>query len=287
MPTLQTYRPVSGRRTPFSASGPPELHSPLVRQSLGYEKPENIHDGLGWLVLTLALCVLSVGWTAYFLPRTAPLEMGGGDDPADASAEDSAMMEAAAEAEPESTETEAVPPPEPEVTAEEIPEPVPVVEAPDAVTVPAPPEIVKPLQVTEPKPERPRVTTPPAPSRPRPAPRSTRPAGTAAATSATASTTNGGGGGGSGSGQGPGKNQKNKTPKPPYPPWARAAKVTGTILFRLVIDATGRVSSASVVRSCGNARLDSETLAFIRNRWFLPASAGSTQPSSWTYRLKN
>ncbi|RYD29125.1 MAG: energy transducer TonB [Verrucomicrobiaceae bacterium] len=287
MPTLQTYGPPAGPVAPRPGGPPPlPLISPLVRQSLGYDKAAQTHDGLGWLVLTLAFCVLSVGWTGYFMPQSAPIELGGGGDPAEPGAEDSILMDAPPEAEPESTETDPVQESEQVLPVEEIPEPVAVEEAPDMVTVPAPPEIVKPLQVIDPKPERPKMVTQPTTPKPRAATRSTKPAGTSGTVSTGPSITNGAGGGGSGSGQGPGKNQKNRTPRPPYPFWAKSAKIAGTVLMRLVIDSTGRIVSASVVQSCGNSRLDNETVNFIRSRWFLPASAGSTQPLTWTYRLK-
>ncbi|MDB6133732.1 MAG: hypothetical protein JWM59_1975 [Verrucomicrobiales bacterium] len=291
MPTLQIYGPPPGPAAPRPVGPPPlPLISPLVRQSLGYDKSAQIHDSLGLLVLTLAFSVLTLGWVDYFMPGaiTGIVEMGaGGGALANSHADESSDMEVEAppEAVPENLpQPEDVQPPQATPEVADTPEPVQVVDAPDAVTVPPPPEIVNALRVINPKRQPQRVTAPaPVSSKPKPAVSSARSAGPVAAPGGTGA---GGSGGGSGAGQGRGKSLKSRTPRPNYPSWARSAGITGTTIFKLVVDTTGRITSGTVIKSCGNARLDNETLGFITRNWSLGANAGSTVTQPWTYRIR-
>jgi len=279
MPTLQTYRPPTGRPPPLP-SVPPELHSPLVRQSLGHGDVLHSHDAAGWLVLALTLCVLSVGWVGYFQPQWSPsIILSGGNDSADLNSDESPMMEVETNTEPVTSEPEEVPVPDPVAEEEEIPDPVPVVDTVNAFTVPASPEIVQPLRVTEPRPERPRPATPPKPSQ---APRSSKPAGPAAPAAGSAA----GSGGGSGTGQGANKGKKAKTPQPPYPGFARSGRMTGTVVVSILVDDAGGVISASVVRSCGFPQLDSYTSGYIRSHWRWPEGGRRTFTQPVSFRLR-
>lgn len=59
--------------------------------------------------------------------------------------------------------------------------------------------------------------------------------------------------------------------KPPYPGEARAAKLEGTVLLLVSVDATGRVTSASVQKTCGHGVLDRAALDAVRSWRFVPA----------------
>lgn len=62
------------------------------------------------------------------------------------------------------------------------------------------------------------------------------------------------------------------SPKPPYPAEARKQGVEGSVLLRVKIDNTGRVSRADVVRSSGRDDFDSAALHTVTTRWrFRPA----------------
>lgn len=286
MPALQTSPSTPGG-PPALPAGPPDLQSALARQSLGRDNDRQAHDVAGWLVVALAYCVLAVGWTAFFLPPgvLVAVEMGGGSTPDDPGAEDTMEVESAPEASPETPDAADVPP-EPVDVAEEIPEPVEVVDAPDVVTVPAPPEVIRPLQIAEVKPERPR---PPVPSKPATAaPRSNKPPGppSTAARPTTATGTGTGSGAGTGAGSGPGKGKKNRTPVPrDMPGWAKAAGVAGTVIMTLQVDGDGRITSGSISRSCGSSQLDSYTLDLVRRSWRLYQHVNSTTTQKWTWVL--
>lgn len=280
MPTLQTYRPPAVSPPAFS-SGRRELRSPLVKQSLDRGDALHSHDGAGWLVLALTFCVLSVGWVGYFQPQWSPsVILSGGNDSADLNADESPMMEAETSTEPPAAEPEEVTPPEAVAEPEELPEPVPVVNTADAFTVPAPPEIVPALRVTEPRPDRPRPVAAPKPSS---APRSTKPAAGPAAPAAGSAA---GSGGGSGTGQGAGSGKKAKTPQPPYPGFARSGRMTGTVVVSIQVDAGGGVISANVVRSCGFPQLDSYTSSYILSHWRWPEGGRRTFTQPVSFRLR-
>ena len=85
-------------------------------------------------------------------------------------------------------------------------------------------------------------------------------------------------GGSSGAGAGNGSGSADYVPpqfrvryKPPYPEAARAQRLEGTVLLLVSIDASGRVTSASVQSGCGHAVLDLAALAAVRSWRFDPA----------------
>jgi len=79
-----------------------------------------------------------------------------------------------------------------------------------------------------------------------------------------------------------------RAPKPPYP---RAAVRRGienvTTVVRVRIDAAGRVTSASLVRSCGRTDMDRSALGTIERSWrFRPATRNGTPvPAATTVRI--
>lgn len=278
MPVPPTMPPPERKPPPLSAvsSG---VRSGLARQSLGRLEAAVAHDGGGWLVLAFTFCVLSVGWAGVFAPAwNASVMLSGGSDATNSdeplSLEADTAPEPAAEEEttPENTETAAV---------EEIPEDVPLEEV---FEVPDSPDLVTVQRVAEPEPvpERPR-----APS-PRPASRSnsdsdSRPTARPAAARPSSSP---GGGTGSGISQGAGSGKKAKTPQPPYPGFARSGRMSGTVLISILVDASGSVISANVVRSCGFPHLDSYASSYIRSRWHWPEGGRRTFTQPVSFRLK-
>ncbi|AXF84963.1 hypothetical protein DTO96_100680 [Ephemeroptericola cinctiostellae] len=65
-------------------------------------------------------------------------------------------------------------------------------------------------------------------------------------------------------------------PKPPYPKALEEAGVGGTVGLSIQVNAEGRASSVSVVRSSGQPALDASARDTVLNRWkFKPARAAS------------
>jgi protein TonB len=60
-------------------------------------------------------------------------------------------------------------------------------------------------------------------------------------------------------------------PAPHYPAAALAARQTGRVVIRVVVDVDGWVTAASLHRSCGIAALDDSALAAVRQWRFRPA----------------
>jgi protein TonB len=69
--------------------------------------------------------------------------------------------------------------------------------------------------------------------------------------------------------------------QPPYPMAARLLGEEGVVVISVAIDANGRVTGASLVRSSGHERLDQAALAQALKRWrFQPALAGGKPVAS-------
>ncbi len=176
--------------------------------------------------------------------------------------------------EPETPEMveEVVPPePEPEVVEPVLPENV-------IFPVPEKEEMIEPLKLEDPKP-KPKPPQPKPAAQPRPRPPAVRP-----------STATGPPGGGGGAAQGlrtGGAGSKGKFPQPPYPSWARAKGVAGSVTLAVSHDATGTVTSVRILATCGDSQLDSYTSGFIQRRWRFPAGAAQTHRQQVIYRLRS
>jgi protein TonB len=169
-----------------------------------------------------------------------------------------------------------------EVVAEAVPEPP--VEPPPAPEPPppAPPE-PPPEAMIEPAPvpPDPPPVAPPKPQPPKPkAVLEKKPAVRRAAAAATTAV-------GDGSSATPGQDATTtrvgaagdrakpgylRNPHPAYPDEARRAGQQGVVQLRVRVDASGRASSVSLVRSSGFPLLDARALSTVRDRWsFKPA----------------
>ena len=65
---------------------------------------------------------------------------------------------------------------------------------------------------------------------------------------------------------------------------ARSSRITGSGSVRITTDGSGRVVSATVVQSTGNALLDTNTSSYARTAWSGPPNASTTVPI--TYQLR-
>ena len=69
--------------------------------------------------------------------------------------------------------------------------------------------------------------------------------------------------------------------KPEYPPAARRANETGTVLLNFLIDIDGKVIDSKVERSSGSRRLDEAARAGLELCNFRPATAGGQPTRAW------
>ena len=69
--------------------------------------------------------------------------------------------------------------------------------------------------------------------------------------------------------------------KPEYPPAARRANETGTVLLNFLIDVNGKVIDSKVERSSGSRRLDEAARAGLELCNFRPATADGRPQRAW------
>ncbi len=69
--------------------------------------------------------------------------------------------------------------------------------------------------------------------------------------------------------------------KPEYPPAARRANETGTVLLSFLIDASGRVIQSKVERSSGSRRLDDAAREGLGLCKFRPATVDGAPTQAW------
>ena len=69
--------------------------------------------------------------------------------------------------------------------------------------------------------------------------------------------------------------------KPEYPPAARRANETGTVLLNFLIDVNGKVIESRVERSSGSRRLDEAARQGLELCTFRPATAGGQPTRAW------
>lgn len=186
----------------------------------------------------------------------------------DSSADSAMMAELVAESAPSevapevTTDIQEVPPPV-EITPQsmDLPELAEALATEDVFTIPTAPKIedaLQPVDPVAPKPEVKRVTST-KPSTPR-RPTSTRPAISGSGTGAGTGT---GGGGGSGTGN-------FVIPRPSYPSTLRSMGVQGTVRLRIVVGASGRASSVTVIGTSGNSTLDQYAAGWVRRNGKAP-----------------
>ena len=65
---------------------------------------------------------------------------------------------------------------------------------------------------------------------------------------------------------------------PPYPDQERRQNIEGTVTLHLSITASGTVSAANVVKSSGNAELDSTAVAWVIAHWKYKPALADGQP---------
>lgn len=143
----------------------------------------------------------------------------------------------------------------PELT--DLPEMVPALVTEDLFTVPAAPKLETALTPVE---------APKAQPKPRPAPaQPTRTARRPATTVATGGTGGSPGTGMAGAGGGGGR-----FPSPPYPSFARARGIQGSVMLTILVNAAGAVESAVVAGSTGYSELDNHAASWVRRNWRFP-----------------
>jgi protein TonB len=215
-----------------------------------------------WLVAVTA-SFLAVGVSGIWsddgpLPVLSSLEKTNSD--LDTAAPEAAMMVELSAA----TETTEV---TPETVAEvqEVPTPVQIMEQPldlpelaealvteDVFTIPTAPKIevaLRPVDPDLPKPEVRRVTI---------------------TKSATQSPTGASSTAGQGTGSGGGGRGTFEIPKPSYPSSLRSLGIQGTVRLKIVVGASGRASSVSVVGTSGNSTLDQYAASWVRRNGKAP-----------------
>jgi protein TonB len=69
--------------------------------------------------------------------------------------------------------------------------------------------------------------------------------------------------------------------KPEYPPAARRANETGTVLLSFLIDVTGKVVESKVERSSGSRRLDEAARSGLELCKFRPATVDGKPARAW------
>ena len=69
--------------------------------------------------------------------------------------------------------------------------------------------------------------------------------------------------------------------KPEYPPAARRANETGTVLLNFLIDTNGKVLDSKVERSSGSRRLDDAARAALELCRFRPATVDGSATRAW------
>ena len=76
--------------------------------------------------------------------------------------------------------------------------------------------------------------------------------------------------------------QTDVAPAPPYPAMAIKRRMQGTVLLRVLVDASGNPLDVSIERSSGSRLLDEAAQKFIRARWhFVPATLGGAHVEAY------
>ncbi|MES2597794.1 MAG: TonB family protein [Verrucomicrobiota bacterium] len=242
---------------------------PATTVRLGLQQAKD-HCFLCWMV-AVTTCFLTVGVIGVFEgDGYIPLMLSGtkGDPGEGLESLQAAMVEVQSqEVSPEMVEETVegidVPPPlEVIEVAQEIPEIVPALVTEDVFTIPTPPRVETALRPVEPKPEQPK---PKAKTVAKPNVRRGPTASPARGPQGSSMTASGGGGsGGTGNvGNNLSRGQFN-LPPPSYPSHLKSEGVTGTVRLLIIMNASGRAESVSIISSSGSSDLDEFTASYAR-----------------------
>lgn len=247
-----------------------------------------LHDvpvGLSWL-LALSGGFLTVGIAGLFaadMPEIRLKSLADITQADDLPLIETTMAELQAQNDEEPAPAEDAPPETPEIMEIETPEALPpdldlpeVAEAmtlEDIFAIPTAPQIEDALKRVDPV-----VKTVPKPVA-KPTPRKS----TASRPSTTPGTP-GGPPGGTGTAKSGGRMV---TPAPPYPSFAKAQNMQGTVRLSLSVGPSGSVEGASVVSSTGFSALDNYAASWVRRNWRFPATGtGKRYTLPLSFRLR-
>ena len=73
---------------------------------------------------------------------------------------------------------------------------------------------------------------------------------------------------------------------PEYPPISRRLGEQGTVLLKIVIDANGDVTSATVEKSSGYSRLDEAAVSWVKRHWRYHPATLNGKPIAVTTQAK-
>ena len=256
------------------------LHQPK-RSSLLSRPTADVPVGLSWLVGITAsfLAVGVIGVITNSIPSVtlrafaeeeAPVVL---PDISMASLELTNSIETPADSPAEQTDMPLLPEvtaPPPQVTNVDIPEPVDALTEEDIFSVPAAPVVIAMEDVAQPRPK-----TTPTP------PRTTR-TPTTSQRQSSSSTSSSGGGGTSMSASARG----GRFPAPPYPSFAKSARMQGTVRLRLSVGAGGNVESATVLSGTGFSVLDEYAANWVRRNWRFKAGPVASYTLPLSFKLK-
>ena len=158
--------------------------------------------------------------------------------------------------------------PPPQITNVDLPEPVDALTEEDIFAVPAAPSIVAMEDVAQPRPK----TTPPRTSN--------SPTTTQRRSSVPTPSSGGGGTSMSASARG------GRFPAPPYPSFAKSARMQGTVRLRLSVGAGGNVESATVLSGTGFSALDEYAASWVRRNWRFKAGPVASYTLPLSFKLK-
>jgi TonB family protein len=224
---------------------------------------QDVPVGLAWL-LGSSVTFLTIGIVGMFAADLPPITLKSAADfktDSELPAIETTMAELQALNAEEPAEAEDSPPeapPEvPEVvetppTSLELPEIAEAMTVQDIFAIPTAPKIETALTPVDPE-IKPKPRTTPTP-RPTTAARATPSTGTATGTATSRST------------------GRMVTPAPPYPSFARARSMQGTVRLSISVGPSGAVEGASVIGSTGFSELDNYAAGWVRRNWRFPAT---------------
>jgi len=224
---------------------------------------QDVPVGLAWL-LGSSTTFLTIGIVGMFAADLPPISLKSASDlkvDSELPAIETTMAELQALNAEEPAEAEDAPPESPPEVPEvvetpptnlELPEVAEAMTVQDIFAIPTAPKIETALKPIDPEVKpKPRPTPTPRPSS---TTRTTPSSGTAAGTSSSRST------------------GRMVTPAPPYPSFARARSMQGTVRLSISVGPSGAVEGASVIGSTGFSELDKYAAGWVRRNWRFPAT---------------